>query len=124
MKNSKLAAVAVLFTSLAGAAPALAQKAAGFGRDGQFILSAERLFGLMFTKQTTETTVGVITTTTNSRTDITLLWPAVTPNSIHEQCKDRKSTRLNSSHSSISYAVFCLKKKKKTNSTLTPSCIR
>src|SRR5699024_12847452 len=29
--------------------------------------------------------------------------------------KDRKSTRLNSSHVSISYAVFCLKKKNKTN---------
>src|SRR5207249_8242738 len=29
--------------------------------------------------------------------------------------RDRKSTRLNSSHVSISYAVFCLKKKKKTN---------
>src|SRR2546430_7702218 len=29
--------------------------------------------------------------------------------------KDRKSTRLNSSHSQISYAVFCLKKKKKKN---------
>src|SRR5689334_24002739 len=28
---------------------------------------------------------------------------------------DRKSTRLNSSHSSISYAVFCLKKKKKAD---------
>src|SRR5689334_24846923 len=28
--------------------------------------------------------------------------------------RDRKSTRLNSSHSSISYAVFCLKKKKTT----------
>src|SRR2546427_7486209 len=28
---------------------------------------------------------------------------------------DRKSTRLNSSHSQISYAVFCLKKKKKTD---------
>src|SRR5690242_16293458 len=28
---------------------------------------------------------------------------------------DRKSTRLNSSHMSISYAVFCLKKKKRTN---------
>src|SRR5699024_12404152 len=27
-------------------------------------------------------------------------------------CRDRKSTRLNSSHVSISYAVFCLKKKK------------
>src|SRR2546427_8344569 len=30
--------------------------------------------------------------------------------------RDRKSTRLNSSHSQISYAVFCLKKKKKNNS--------
>src|SRR4051812_49927744 len=30
---------------------------------------------------------------------------------------DRKSTRLNSSHMSISYAVFCLKKKKKHYST-------
>src|SRR3712207_7908741 len=29
-----------------------------------------------------------------------------------EQEEDRKSTRLNSSHSNISYAVFCLKKKK------------
>src|SRR6266567_8511925 len=29
--------------------------------------------------------------------------------------RDRKSTRLNSSHSQISYAVFCLKKKKKSN---------
>src|SRR5689334_25415293 len=29
--------------------------------------------------------------------------------------EDRKSTRLNSSHSSISYAVFCLKKKKRHN---------
>src|SRR6267154_4566405 len=31
--------------------------------------------------------------------------------------QDRKSTRLNSSHPSISYAVFCLKKKKKTDET-------
>src|SRR5690348_17656949 len=30
----------------------------------------------------------------------------------HEPVRDRKSTRLNSSHPSISYAVFCLKKKK------------
>src|SRR5690606_39301684 len=33
---------------------------------------------------------------------------AVTP----RRCRDRKSTRLNSSHVKISYAVFCLKKKK------------
>src|SRR5688572_32730220 len=32
---------------------------------------------------------------------------------------DRKSTRLNSSHSQISYAVFCLKKKKKHKTTQT-----
>src|SRR2546430_9584733 len=31
--------------------------------------------------------------------------------------RDRKSTRLNSSHSQISYAVFCLKKKKKKHAT-------
>src|SRR5689334_23497028 len=30
-----------------------------------------------------------------------------------DKARDRKSTRLNSSHSSISYAVFCLKKKNK-----------
>src|SRR5260221_3138622 len=36
------------------------------------------------------------------------LWPFAT---------DRKSTRLNSSHTVISYAVFCLKKKKRNRST-------
>src|SRR5256886_4122605 len=34
--------------------------------------------------------------------------------------RDRKSTRLNSSHSQISYAVFCLKKKKKCHRSLLP----
>src|SRR3712207_6871559 len=32
---------------------------------------------------------------------------------------DRKSTRLNSSHANISYAVFCLKKKKQSTDTYT-----
>src|SRR5437762_8296957 len=32
---------------------------------------------------------------------------------LYEQMQDRKSTRLNSSHRCISYAVFCLKKKNK-----------
>src|SRR3712207_7580734 len=31
---------------------------------------------------------------------------------VREEALDRKSTRLNSSHANISYAVFCLKKKK------------
>src|SRR2546427_6368748 len=34
------------------------------------------------------------------------------------ECRDRKSTRLNSSHSQISYAVFCLKKKKKNTTDM------
>src|SRR5689334_24701456 len=41
--------------------------------------------------------------------------------------EDRKSTRLNSSHSSISYAVFCLKKKirkGKSHESLAPSHLR
>src|SRR5439155_25783860 len=41
--------------------------------------------------------------------------PSEVPNtssSVHSMNPDRKSTRLNSSHVAISYAVFCLKKKK------------
>src|SRR5690625_5621950 len=34
---------------------------------------------------------------------------------VREAAQDRKSTRLNSSHVAISYAVFCLKKKKSTH---------
>src|SRR5439155_20185123 len=37
----------------------------------------------------------------------------VRKHSEHHEQRDRKSTRLNSSHVAISYAVFCLKKKKK-----------
>src|SRR5438309_7991549 len=52
-----------------------------------------------------------------------VLWPAVALVALTQWLglyvaaafyTDRKSTRLNSSHSSISYAVFCLKKKNKT----------
>src|SRR5207248_6096554 len=43
--------------------------------------------------------------------------PALSGGSARKSCRvaipDRKSTRLNSSHRTISYAVFCLKKKKK-----------
>src|SRR3712207_8744506 len=35
----------------------------------------------------------------------------------HPEGRDRKSTRLNSSHANISYAVFCLKKKNRPTST-------
>src|SRR2546427_8112108 len=45
-------------------------------------------------------------------------WPSLRtwPRPGNGRCAaDRKSTRLNSSHSQISYAVFCLKKKKNNN---------
>src|SRR5688572_31868750 len=40
------------------------------------------------------------------------------PSSSSSPSRDRKSTRLNSSHSQISYAVFCLKKKNINNITI------
>src|SRR3712207_8763501 len=45
-----------------------------------------------------------------TETDIAQSWEPEPPSSV-----DRKSTRLNSSHANISYAVFCLKKKKICN---------
>src|SRR5690242_21497830 len=60
-----------------------------------------------------------------------ILFAFHTSNSQHSQlipnillvdyCGDRKSTRLNSSHMSISYAVFCLKKKKPTQQVIITS---
>src|SRR5258708_26957462 len=44
---------------------------------------------------------------------------AETPTTAHFDTLDRKSTRLNSSHQIISYAVFCLKKKKYSKHTTT-----
>src|SRR2546422_7365235 len=41
----------------------------------------------------------------------------------HAPVGDRKSTRLNSSHGYISYAVFCLKKKKKITKSIISSCM-
>src|SRR2546430_9905165 len=43
---------------------------------------------------------------------VRLLLPPVADEHERAHAEDRKSTRLNSSHSQISYAVFCLKKKK------------
>src|SRR3712207_8026815 len=53
----------------------------------------------------------------NHRVKFPLNEPAVAQkrSQIDEYLEDRKSTRLNSSHANISYAVFCLKKKKHNN---------
>src|SRR3712207_7256133 len=49
---------------------------------------------------------------------IPLLWAALHVSKVASSILDRKSTRLNSSHANISYAVFCLKKKKKEHHIL------
>src|SRR2546427_4817741 len=63
----------------------------------------------------------------DARADITLLpaieWQTgalaqIVKVGVHPTRQDRKSTRLNSSHSQISYAVFCLKKKKENLATI------
>src|SRR2546427_7701950 len=58
----------------------------------------------------------------NSRTPAT--FPRLTNSNKSSTGRDRKSTRLNSSHSQISYAVFCLKKKKKRNNTKTVDSVK
>src|SRR2546421_8678822 len=67
---------------------------------------------------------------------LNVLAPSASPASnLHSPARDRKSTRLNSSHDQISYAVFCLKKKNtptlallETQNTFTPAhvtdCVR
>src|SRR5207249_12017667 len=68
---------------------------------------------LTFTPSTTGSETDQITITDNAAGSphiITVTEPVVEGVKV-----DRKSTRLNSSHVSISYAVFCLKKKKNTN---------
>src|SRR2546421_8947255 len=46
-------------------------------------------------------------------------YPLIAGGYVYVTVGDRKSTRLNSSHDQISYAVFCLKKKKKQDMTQT-----
>src|SRR2546430_3598616 len=58
--------------------------------------------------------------TATGRRILTRVWNRLHPSSM---AQDRKSTRLNSSHSQISYAVFCLKKKKKSHELFTDSNI-
>src|SRR5256885_12042077 len=50
-------------------------------------------------------------------------WSGVVTIGMEWSGEDRKSTRLNSSHLVISYAVFCLKKKNLSTRVLRPACI-
>src|SRR3712207_9025061 len=68
------------------------------------------------------TSIRVYRNNSNTNTEYRLVTtlsplPATTYSDTASDASDRKSTRLNSSHANISYAVFCLKKKK-TNQLL------
>src|SRR5699024_11244658 len=66
------------------------------------------------TKVLTATTRIIEDTSLKAVVEITHEWelPKSATDLLDQEQQDRKSTRLNSSHVSISYAVFCLKKKK------------
>src|SRR2546422_8443157 len=67
----------------------------------------------------------VSTGPSNSALTVTVTVLALIASAAQAGCsRDRKSTRLNSSHGYISYAVFCLKKKKKTNKIQTQALRR
>src|SRR5258707_11594452 len=59
---------------------------------------------------------GEIKATTDAKGEFSVTWPTAgmywVDADAQDSKTDRKSTRLNSSHANISYAVFCLKKKK------------
>src|SRR3712207_7125484 len=76
--------------------------------DGSF---PDRPHPRSFRRRQGSTLAGYVTPTHWARPE-----PPARPDRIPSS-RDRKSTRLNSSHANISYAVFCLKKKKKDNQT-------
>src|SRR2546422_2536154 len=63
------------------------------------------------------TSVGVSHTVNAAATTTAITGQAPNPSVVGQTVRDRKSTRLNSSHGYISYAVFCLKKKNSTRHT-------
>src|SRR5436190_18438782 len=91
-----------------------------------FFYSSSHLFFFLFfflmIRRPPRSTLFPYTTLFRSQTQVnqTLSIPTPTPiviqlpNQFYQNPTDRKSTRLNSSHTVISYAVFCLKKKKIT----------
>src|SRR5438034_4676613 len=82
------------------------------------------LFFFLMIRRPPRSTLFPYTTLFRSRDGHGVDWPIryadVAPWYSYVERLDRKITRLNSSHTVISYAVFCLKKKKKTKKTKKP----
>src|SRR5579872_7535792 len=74
-------------------------------------------FFFLMIRRPPRSTLFPYTTLFRSSGSSTPMWPTRSPRAPRGGGRDRKSTRLNSSHVRISYAVFCLKKKKTHNKT-------
>src|SRR6266436_9216162 len=72
-------------------------------------------FFFLMIRRPPRSTLFPYTTLFRSRTEAPSLRQAAPLGHARHPAQDRKSTRLNSSHGYISYAVFCLKKKNKKN---------
>src|SRR5690625_6456628 len=70
-------------------------------------------FGMIFAQslKTSNTSERIIDHTYIAQREMERIYELSTKVSVEHRIRDRKSTRLNSSHVAISYAVFCLKKK-------------
>src|SRR5258705_8048894 len=77
-------------------------------KEDEFMAKPKLITGLFKNRLAAEAAVDAIMKRGYTRDDISVLMSDATR-------RDRKSTRLNSSHLGISYAVFCLKKKKLSN---------
>src|SRR5574340_1470055 len=69
-------------------------------------------FFFLMIRRPPRSTLFPYTTLFRSRGERPLVELYLEPGGVFQTMQDRKSTRLNSSHQKISYAVFCLKKKK------------
>src|ERR1039458_3718221 len=77
-----------------------------------------RIFFFLMIRRPPRSTLFPYTTLFRSRYPVGGEWEGACRRGAAEKGSDRKSTRLNSSHLGISYAVFCLKKKKHSLSAL------
>src|SRR6201993_5448389 len=85
-----------------------------------FLPSSSLFFFFLMIRRPPRSTLFPYTTLFRSRHRYRIPWLACGRRSPCDQLRDRKSTRLNSSHLVISYAVFCFKKKKKQTQTQRP----
>src|SRR6478752_8375378 len=85
------------------------------------LLSSSHFFFFLMIRRPPRSTLFPYTTLFRSARGLQRRWPAAHRASPRPGPRDRKSTRLNSSHGYISYAVFCLKKKKKNQTNFTTS---